>query len=382
MMTNAPHGGRLVQVKQTSRDSPSLGGFKENQKLKVSKETATVVANIANGIFSPLEGFMGENDYLNVLEHMRLESDAPWTIPILLLGQRDLHFGSGDDILLVDDGGQPVALMGYDGCFEISKQEYASKVFGTEDKAHPGVAKVLDGNERAITGKLKAVVKQEHGEYADYTLSPKETRILFSEKGWNTVVAFQTRNAPHINHEYLQKSALALVDGLFINPVLGKKKAGDFKDEVILATYKAIMANYYPRSSVVMSVLHYEMQYAGPKEAIMHAIMRKNFGCTHIIIGRDHAGVGNYYGPYAAQDIFKEFPDLGITPLFFREFYYCKRCAGIASEKTCPHGEEDKLSFSGTKLRKMFSEGEVPPKEFMRPEVAQAILRFEKPFVE
>ena len=195
-------------------------------------------------------------------------------------------------------------------------------------------------------------------------------------------MAFQTRNAPHINHEYLQKSALALVDGLFINPVLGKKKAGDFKDEVILSTYKAILANYYPKASVVMSALHYEMQYAGPKEAIMHAIMRKNFGCTHIIIGRDHAGVGSYYGPYAAQEIFKEFPDLGITPLFFREFYYCRRCAGIASEKTCPHGEEDKLSFSGTKLRKMFAEGEVPPKEFMRPEVSQAILKFEKPFVE
>jgi sulfate adenylyltransferase len=225
-------------------------------------------------------------------------------------------------------------------------------------------------------------VKPDHGDYADYTLTPKETRILFSEKGWNTVVAFQTRNAPHINHEYLQKSALALVDGLFINPVLGKKKTGDFKDEVILASYKAIMANYYPKSSVVMSVLHYEMQYAGPKEAIMHAIMRKNFGCTHIIIGRDHAGVGSFYGPYAAQEIFKEFPDLGIAPLFFKEFYYCKRCAGIASEKTCPHGEEDKLSFSGTKLRKMFSEGEVPPKEFMRPEVAQAIMKFPRPFVE
>jgi len=381
-MTSSPHGGKLVQVKQTSSDSPSLAGFKENQKLRVSKENATVVANIANGIFSPLEGFMAENDYLNVLEHMRLESDLPWTIPILLLGPGDHNFGAGDEVLLVDESDQPVALMEYEGSFEISRQEYASKIFGTEDKAHPGVAKILAGNDRAIAGKLKAAVKPDHGEYADYTLTPKETRILFSEKGWNSVVAFQTRNAPHINHEYLQKSALALVDGLFINPVLGKKKAGDFKDEVILSTYKAIMANYYPKSSVVMSVLHYEMQYAGPKEAIMHAIMRKNFGCTHIIIGRDHAGVGTYYGPYAAQEIFKEFPDLEITPLFFKEFYYCKRCAGIASEKTCPHGEEDKLSFSGTKLRKMFSEGEVPPKEFMRPEVAQAILKFEKPFVE
>jgi sulfate adenylyltransferase len=381
-MTSSPHGGNLVQIKQASKDSPSLAGFKETQKLKVSKETATVVANIANGVFSPLEGFMAENDYLNVLEHMRLESDLPWTIPILLPGPHDHHFGTGDEVLLVDESGRPVALMEYEGSFEISRQEYASKVFGTEDKAHPGVAKILAGDGRAIAGKLKAAVKPDHGEYADYTLTPKETRILFSEKGWNSVVAFQTRNAPHINHEYLQKSALALVGGLFINPVLGKKKAGDFKDGVILSTYKAILANYYPKSSVVMSVLHYEMQYAGPKEAIMHAIMRKNFGCTHIIIGRDHAGVGSYYGPYAAQEIFKEFPDLEITPLFFKEFYYCKRCAGIASEKTCPHGEEDKLSFSGTKLRKMFSEGEVPPKEFMRPEVAQAILKFERPFVE
>jgi sulfate adenylyltransferase len=381
-MTNPPHGGRLVQIKQASKDSPSLAGFKESQRLGISRETATVVANIANGIFSPLDGFMAENDYLNVLEHMRLESDAPWTIPILLLAPDGRRFGAGDELLLVDDAKRPVAVMEYEGSFEISKPEYASKVFGTEDMAHPGVAKTLEGGSRAIAGKLKSAVKPEHGDYADYTLTPKETRILFSEKGWSTVVAFQTRNAPHINHEYLQKSALALVDGLFVNPVLGKKKAGDFKDEVILSTYKAIMANYYPKSSVVMSVLHYEMQYAGPKEAIMHAIMRKNFGCTHIIIGRDHAGVGNYYGPYAAQEIFKEFPDLGITPLFFREFYYCKRCAGIASEKTCPHGEEDKLSFSGTKLRKMFSEGEVPPKEFMRPEVSQAILRFEKPFVE
>jgi sulfate adenylyltransferase len=381
-MTNPPHGGKLVQIKQVSKDSASLAGFKENQKLRVDKETATVVANIANGIFSPLEGFMGENDYLNVVEHMRLESDMPWTIPVLLLGPHEHHLGTGDEVLLVDASDHPVALMEYEGGFEISRQEYASKIFGTEDKAHPGVAKIFSGNGRAMAGKLKAAVKPDHGEYADYTLTPKETRILFSEKGWNTVVAFQTRNAPHINHEYLQKSALALVDGLFINPVLGKKKAGDFKDGVILSAYKAILANYYPKSSVVMSVLHYEMQYAGPKEAIMHAIMRKNFGCTHIVIGRDHAGVGNYYGPYAAQEIFKEFPDLGITPLFFKEFYYCKRCAGIATEKTCPHGEEDRLIFSGTKLRKMFSEGEVPPKEFMRPEVAQAILKFEKPFVE
>ena len=381
-MPSIPHGGRLVQIKQMSTGSPEIAGFKDNQKLHVSRETATVVANIANGVFSPLDGFMGENDYLNVLEHMRLENDVPWTIPMLLLAPDHRSFGAGDEVLLVGESGRPVGLIEYEGDFTISRQEYASKVFGTEDKGHPGVARVFEGGDRAIAGRLKAAVKPEHSEYADYTLTPKETRILFSEKGWNTVVAFQTRNAPHINHEYVQKSALALVDGLFINPVLGKKKAGDFRDEVILASYKAMIENYYPKTSVVLSVLHYEMQYAGPKEAVLHAIMRKNFGCTHITIGRDHAGVGSYYGPYAAQEIFKEFPDMGITPLFFREFYYCRKCAGIASERTCPHGEEDRLAFSGTKLRKMFSEGEVPPKEFMRPEVARAIMKFERPFVE
>ena len=213
-------------------------------------------------------------------------------------------------------------------------------------------------------------------------MSPKETRVLFGERGWINVIAFQTRNAPHIGHEYLQKTALAFADGIFINPVIGKKKSGDFTDEVIIETYQALVNNYYRKNSVVLSVLRYEMQYAGPKEAIMHAIMRKNFGCTHIVIGRDHAGVGNYYGPYAAQDIFKEFPDLGIEAMFFKEFYYCTKCLGIANEKICPHSESERLTFSGTKLRKMFLSGETPPKEFMRPEVSQVILQSKSAFVE
>jgi len=346
----------------------------------VSREVALTVANIANGVFSPVEGFMGENDYLNVIEQDRLESDVPWTIPLLLTTTHPKP--ESGSLLLVDDGGLPVAVVKTEGTFKISKREYAKKVYGTEDEAHPGVAKVYAAPETALSGKLEVAVKPDYGQYSDLSLMPRETRVLFAEKGWKTTVAFQTRNAPHINHEYLQKTALAMVDGLFINPVLGKKKAGDFRDEVILSAYQALTAGYYPRNNVVLSALHYEMQYAGPKEAIMHAIMRKNFGCTHIIIGRDHAGVGSFYGPYAAQEIFSEFPDLGITPLFFKEFYYCKRCAGIASEKTCPHGEEEKLSFSGTKLRQMFTEGNVPPVEFMRPEVSQAILKHERPFVE
>lgn len=380
-MPASPHGGTLVQVKQAPSDSGVFEGFSDACRLSIGQETQKIVWNLGNGVFSPLKGFMGEGDYANVIEQMRLENDVPWTLPILLFSERPKGVKAGDDVMLADGDRRPVAVISYEGNFDIDRKEYAKKVFGTEDSSHPGVSKVYTSPSSVISGKLKVIARPEYGGYADCTLTPKETRILFTEKGWKTVVAFQTRNAPHINHEYLQKSALGLVDGLFVNPVLGKKKSGDFRDEVIVASYRALINNYYPRDSVVMSVLHYEMQYAGPKEAITHAIMRKNFGCTHIIIGRDHAGVGNFYKPYAAQEIFGEFPDLGISPLFFREFYYCKKCAGIASERTCPHTEDDRLSFSGTKLRKMFSEGEVPPKEFMRPEVAQAIMKFKEPFV-
>lgn len=380
-MVSQPHGGKLVQVRQHAGPS-AFGGFSKAQRVTVGKELSVTVANIANGVFSPLDGFMREDEYLGVIDQMRLPSDVPWTIPILLPVKEPPRAEPGDELLLVDEEGAPVGTIEYSGIFEFSKKEYAMKVYGTEDDKHPGVARVYAGNNLAISGGLKAVVRPDYGRFSDFTLTPKETRVLFAERGWKTIVAFQTRNAPHINHEYLQKSALALVDGLFVNPVLGKKKAGDFSDDVILSTYRALIENYYPKNSVVLSALHYEMQYAGPKEAVMHAIMRKNFGCTHITIGRDHAGVGNYYGPYAAQEIFNEFPDLGITPLFFREFYYCRKCGGIASERTCPHGETDRLSFSGTKLRQMFAAGETPPKEFMRPEVAQVILKAKSPFVE
>ncbi len=381
-MTAKPHGGRLVHVKEAARDSSSFSGFSGKSKVPLGNDTVRTIWNVGHGIYSPVEGFMGEDDYQSVLDQMRLQNDVPWTVPLLLRSDALENSSPGDEVLLEDEQGRPAAVLKYAGAFKVDRKEHARRVFGTTDPAHPGVAKTLSEPERAISGKLKLIARPDFGPYAGYTLTPKETRVLFAEKGWNTVVAFQTRNAPHINHEYLQKSALALTDGLFVNPVLGRKKPGDFSDEVIVSAYRALISNYYPKNSVVLSVLHYEMQYAGPREAIMHAIMRKNFGCTHIIVGRDHAGVGNFYGPYAAQEIFAEFPDLGISPLFFAEFYYCRKCGGIASDKTCPHGEADRLVFSGTRLRTMFTEGEVPPKEFMRPEVAEAILRHPKPFVE
>jgi sulfate adenylyltransferase len=377
-MPSRPHGGELVQVSR--KDLAESSG--RNSSLRVSAETAVTIQNIAQGILSPLQGFMGRNDYQSVLDEMRLENDVPWTIPILLHAPEGFSAGSGDEVDLINGSGTTVGVLAFEESYKIDRKEFAKKVFKTEDESHPGVANAFSQSPWVIGGKIHWACKTQETVFASVTLSPKETRFLFKEKGWKDVVAFQTRNAPHIGHEYVQKTALALADGIFINPVLGKKKPGDFTDEAIVVAYKTLMKGYYPADTAVMSVLNYEMQYAGPREAILHAIMRKNFGCTHIAIGRDHAGVGKFYGPYEAQEIFEEFPDLGITPLFFREFFYCAKCQGIANEKICPHPEPDRLTFSGTKLRAMFQSGEAPPKEFMRPEVADAILSLPQPFVE
>ena len=371
----------MVQLRSVTPSPERTTELKENVTLRITEEEVSTVYNIAWGILSPLEGFLNSEDYHSVIDSMRLSNDVPWTIPILLHVPDSLRRDDCPEVTLVDESNRPVGVVAVDETYTISKKEYAMKVFGTEDVSHPGVAKIFAASDSVAGGRLKEVVGRATA-FDDVTLSPRETRVLFREKGWDDVIAFQTRNAPHVGHEYVQKMALLNAGGLFINPVLGKKKPGDFRDEVIVDTYKALIKNYYPRDSVVMSVLHYEMQYAGPKEAIMHAIMRKNFGCTKIAIGRDHAGVGNFYGPYAAQEIFKEFPDLGIEPLLMREFYYCKKCEGIANERICPHPESDRLTFSGTTLRKMFQAGNAPPKEFMRREVAQVILGHKSPFVE
>jgi len=331
-------------------------------------------------VFSPLEGFLTREDYISVLNKGRLASDIPWTIPIVLDVSRDSEVKEGNDAALVDEG-RPVAIMHVEDIYQYSKEELAQKVFGTTDSGHPGVAKVYHMKELLIGGKID-LIDEPKMPFAEYYLNPQATRRLFEEKGWQTVVAFQTRNIPHVGHEYLQKTALTFTDGLFINPVIGKKKSGDFKDELILKTYQVLIDNYYPKDRVVMSILPMEMRYAGPREAIFHAIIRKNFGCTHFIVGRDHAGVGNYYPPYAAQDIFKEFPDLGITPMFFRSFFYCKKCLSVANEKTCPHGSQEHIDFSGTKIREMLLRKEVPPEEMMRPEVSKIILDWESPYVD
>ncbi len=383
-MVARPHGGRLVNRVATGRRRERLKEeVKDLQKLKVNDMAAYDVENIAYGVYSPLEGFMVKEELEWVLSEMRLPNDLPWTMPIVLwVNSREQAIPEeGDLVALLHGSGLPLAVLHVEEVYTFDKRVYAGKVFKTRDPRHPGVARILSAGDVLVGGKVE-LINDPPNPYERYTLRPVETRVLFRERGWRTVAGFQTRNAPHLGHEYIQKTALAFVDGVFINPVIGRKKKGDFKDEVILAAYETLIRHYHRKDSVVMSILRYEMRYAGPREAVHHAIMRKNFGCTHFIVGRDHAGVGNYYGPYEAQEIFKEFPDLGITPLFFREFFYCKRCKGVVNEKICPHSESDRVRFSGTKIRKLLTQGEKPPLEMMRPEVVETILSFEKPFVE
>ena len=375
-----PHGGKLtnrvITGEERQRARERVNGL---LYLDIAEETAKEVQNIAHGIFSPLDGFLTKQDYLAVVNDGRLASDLPWTIPIVLDISPDSGISDGQDVALVYKK-KPIAIMHVDEVYGYDRKELAAKVFGTADSRHPGVAKVKDMKELLAGGRVD-LIDQIDIPFSRYYLRPAETRFLFKQKGWKTVVGFQTRNVPHLGHEYVQKTALTLADGLFINPVIGKKKSGDFKDGVILETYQALIDNYYLKDRAVMAILPMEMRYAGPREAIHHAIIRKNFGCSHFIVGRDHAGVGNYYLPYAAQEIFDDFPDLGITPIFFKSFFYCRKCLGVVSEKTCPHSEEDHINFSGSKIREMLLRGEIPAKEIMRPEVVKIILDHENPYV-
>jgi sulfate adenylyltransferase len=379
-----PHGGKLVdRALAGKRKDEALGRSGRLPRLVIDAELVSDVENIATGVYTPLEGFLGEKDFRSVLSGMRLGNDVPWTVPIVLDVDEETaaRLKTGEEVLLAAEDGRPVALLHLEEKYAYDKGDAAEKVFGTRDPAHPGVAKVLGMKDVLLAGPVD-LIDAVPTAFDRYKLSPKETRVLFEAKGWRTVVGFQTRNTPHLGHEYVQKAALTFTDGLFINPVIGRKKKGDFKDEVILASYEEAIRHYYLKERTVMAILQMEMRYAGPREAIHHAILRKNFGCTHIIIGRDHAGVGSYYPPFAAQDIFESFPDLGITPMFFRSFSYCKKCGSVVNEKICPHPPADHIPFSGTKIRDLLVKGECPPAELMRPEVAEVIMSFKEPFNE
>jgi len=379
-----PHGGKLVdRVLEGKKKADALARTAKAPRLKIDPELVSDVENIATGVYSPLEGFLGEADFRGVLDRSRLRNDVAWTIPIVLDVDRKTAEGLkiGEEVVLEAEAGHPVAILHLEEKYGFDKGETAQKIFGTRDPAHPGVAKVLGMKEVLLAGPVD-LLEMTPTPFDGWKLSPKETRVLFEAKGWRTVVGFQTRNTPHIGHEYVQKAALTFTDGLFINPVIGRKKKGDFKDEVILASYEEAIRRYYIKERTTMAILQMEMRYAGPREAIHHAIIRKNFGCTHIIIGRDHAGVGSYYPPFAAQDIFEAFPDLGIVPMFFRSFSFCRTCGSVVNEKICPHPADEHIQFSGTKIRDLLVKGECPPPELMRPEVAKVIMAFKDPFNE
>ncbi len=379
MGTPAPHGGKLVdRTIKEPRLSKAVEDADSLPKIAISDEKVKDIENIATGVFSPLEGFMNEEDLSSIVRERRLDSGVPWTIPIVL--DVDAVQSVTGDVALTYNG-KVVATMNVDDVYSFDKKRLAERTFGTLDANHPGVVKTLAMREKILGGKVELLAWIED-RFSGYRFSPAQIRATIEQKNLKSVVGFQTRNVPHIGHEYLQKLALTLQDGLFVNPVIGKKKVGDFKDEVILETYRVLLDKYYRKERVIFGILETEMRYAGPMEAVFHAIVRKNFGCSYIIIGRDHAGVGSYYGPYEAREIFAEFPDLGIAPLPFDELFYCTKCAGLASDRICPHEGADQLRFSGTKIREIFKSGKSPPPQFMRPEVSQVVLAHPEPFIE
>jgi sulfate adenylyltransferase len=377
-----PHGGKLVNLIPDKEKINEL--YRESQKfikVEVSSMIRLDIENIASGLYSPLEGPLLKNDYLSVLAKGRLSDDTVWTVPITI----DITEGmaesidEGDRVVLINDG-ESFAVFDVMEKYSWDKETHCQRIYKTYDPVHPGVKKTHEMSPVFLGGKI-TLLNESVGKFPHYRLKPRETRYLFNEKKWKTIAGFQTRNAPHIGHEYVQKTALAFVDGLFINPLIGKKKIGDFTDEVIIESYEAMLDNYFIANSAILVTLEMEMRYAGPKEAIHHAIIRKNYGCTHFIVGRDHAGVGNFYGPFEAQEIFSNYPDLGIVPIFFRNFFHCKRCGGPQNDKICPHPKEDHVYYSGTSIRKRLLIGERPDPHMMRPEVVTAILNHSNPFV-
>jgi sulfate adenylyltransferase len=375
-----PHGGRLVNRFAVS-DKKNIGD--DIFTVQVSNELRNDIENIADGIFSPLEGFVSRQDFESIVNTGRLKNGLAWTVPITL-DSDDLKARKMKDagqVALATDNNEKFAILNVEEIYSFDKIACAKSIYQTDDIKHPGVEKMLNMKDKLISGRVNVFKRIEQSPLRKYRMTPVQTREEISRKRWKSIVGFQTRNVPHVAHEMLQKAALNLYDGLFINPLIGKKKHGDFKDEVILSAYVALTDNYYPKDRRMFVTLHTDMQYAGPKEAIHHAIMRKNFGCSHFIVGRDHAGVGNYYHPFAAHEIFKEYPDLEIEPLFFPAFYYCKRCLTYANERNCPHGPEVREELSGTKMRNMVNSGEMPAEHLMRPEVAKIIISFTEPFV-
>ena len=374
----APHGGQLVnRVLRGSLREAALERAQTFPRVQLTSMAASDLEMIAVGAFSPLTGFMTKDDYDSVIDTMRLSSGIAWTIPVTLPVDADTAAGlkEGDEVALVR-GEHLRGIMTIAEKYPVDREREAREVYRTTELAHPGVARLYRQGDWLLGGEVFMLNGPEDVEFPELRHEPAQSRRMFASRGWRRTVAFQTRNPIHRAHEYIQKTALEIVDGLFLHPLVGETKADDIPADVRIDSYRAILRDYYPADRVLLGVFPAAMRYAGPREAIFHAIARKNYGCTHFIVGRDHAGVGNYYGTYDAHYIFDEFEpgELGITPLFFDYTFFCKKCGAVVSAKTCPHSKEDWVFLSGSQVREMLERGEMLPEEFTRPEVSRVLM--------
>ncbi len=380
---NKPYGGKLVKrILTGDKLENAISLSKHIPQITISQEEIKTVKNIARGLYSPVAGFLDKKDFHQVVIGMKLTNGITFPIPLFLtVSKKEANnIKIGQKIALVDNRGIPISLMEISDKYTYNKEKIAKNVFQTTNPDHPGVRYIYKTRDIFIGGEID-LINNDKEPFSDLNLDPEETRSIFALHNWQTIAGFQTRNPIHRGHEYLHRAVMKKIDGLFINPVIGEKKKGDFKDTIIIDSYKKMVTDFYPKNKVLFSILPYQMQYAGPREAVLHAIIRKNFGCTHFIVGRDHAGIGKYYSPFAAQDIFNEINDLGIKIIKMPDVFYCKKCKNMTTIDECKHDEVNHINLSGTYIRSLITSKKSVPSEIIRPEIAEIIKNNSDPFV-